>query len=98
MLQDFKTVNAAAAVAVADDDDDDDYNDDDTTMTMMKVVFLFLRSASSFAITTLFPRGEKKIKNNNLKILNIENMYTIINKFNFVFHTAYESTNHCKNR
>lgn len=87
MLQDFVVETAAAAA--------DDENDDDTTMTMMKVVVLFLRSASSYAVTTMFPRGEKKIKNNNLKI---ENMYTIINKFNFVFHTAYESTNHCKNR
>lgn len=89
MLQDFVVETADDAA----DEDDDDENDDD----VMKVV-RFLRSASSFAVTTMFPRGEKKIKNNNLKILNIENMYTIINKFNFVFHTTYESTNHCKNR
>lgn len=54
MLQDFVVETAAAAA--------DDENDDDTTMTMMKVVVLFLRSASSYAVTTMFPRGEKKLR------------------------------------
>lgn len=88
MLQDF-------VVETADDADDDDENDDDD-----------YESCGSLPLFSIFlccngivpQKRRKKIKNNNLKILNIENMYTIINKVNFVFHTAYESTNHCKNR
>lgn len=90
MLQDFvvETSDDAAAAAGGDENDDDDYES--------------CGSLPSFSIflccNDIVPQRRKKIKNNNLKILNIENMYTIINKFNFVFHTAYESTNHCKNR
>lgn len=61
MLQDFVVETADDAATDADAADDDE-NDDDTTMMMMKVVFLFLCLASSFAVTTLFPRGEKKLR------------------------------------
>lgn len=92
MLQDFVVETSDAAAA--DDEDDDDENDDDDyeSCGSLPLFSIFL------CCNDIVPQRRKKIKNNNLKILNIENMYTIINKFNFVFHTAYESTNHCKNR
>lgn len=92
MLQDFVVETSDAAAA--DDEDDDDENDDDDyeSCGSLPLFSIFL------CCNDIVPQRRKKFKNNNLKILNIENMYTIINKFNFVFHTAYESTNHCKNR
>lgn len=90
MLQDF-VVETSDAAADEDEDDDDENDDDDyESCGSLPLFSIFL------CCNDIVPQRRKK--NNNLKILNIENMYTIINKFNFVFHTAYESTNHCKNR